>query len=343
MISYVYILCIVAMIFLASVISNSVYMGERKNKMYLIAIAFNILSFVGYLGRGFADTHSLVFLNYFVNVLIYCCGCTIVYFFLLCNIKKGSIEYHFATCVELLHVIIALSTPWTKAYFTISSEGVYIRGKIYSLASVFALVLMAMWIRSLLVVYKNVDWKNKIHIVSLGGFEVFAIILQAVDGRFKLEYIGASFLLAIYYAFLIEVDGKFDELTGAGSVRDYYSEIKQYSAKSRYMICLVTADNNEHIMAVGQAAVRAFAGSGKVFRTGNNEFVAISRKIDDAKARKLTANISEELGLRSEELGMTITASTGFAKHFEGEEFAETLHRADMNMRENRLKARKAL
>ena len=345
---YVNIMCVFVLIVLAKIVHNSVFMDERRNLMFLHAVMFNALTLTGYIGRDIAEMNGWVVLNYISNTIIYCSGCTIVFCLLLTDVKRGRKIYKIAVAIEAMALILAVTSPWTHLMFYIDADGKYNRGILSRVLFLFVTCMLAMWLFCLYYVYRSVE-QSRVYIFMLGGIEVVALILQMFDANFKVIYIGSAFLLSVYYAFIIETDGRFDKLTGVGSNRYYYTVIDRLTSDSIYSIFLVDANNlkrindtlgheagDKMIIAIGKSLKTVFADKGKTFRIGGDEFVVITKDTGDEFAREMSEAFAEELCCRGNAVNLEITASVGYAMHENDEKYIETLHRADADMYEKK-------
>lgn len=342
---YNYLICAIAQMVLAAVVWHSAYMDERKNKLYVTAIIFNVITLLGYAGRSMFDDGNHFLLNYIINAVIYLSASLLTYFVLLTTIKKNGIIYKISSVLEVLILLFIITSPWTHLAFYIDENGLYQRGALYVVVFIGHSFFLLLWIGCLAVIYKNVELKKRFYIILLGVMELAAIILEMLASDFKVIYVAAAFLLEIYYVFMMEVEGRYDQMTGVYSKRFYYSEIERLPQNSSYLVFVLDAnglkyinDNMGHeygdmvIESVGQSAWNAMHTKAKIFRTGGDEFVGFSTSIEENEMQKYIEEINSRLKADSKKLGFEVATSVGYAVHSAGEEFSETLSRADENM-----------
>lgn len=342
----IYFLFFIAMIFLVLFVKNSGYIEERINKLYICAIMCNTFAILGYICRTVAEEFELVWLSYLVNVLIYLSGPSIGFFLVLCICKKGEFVHKFIFIVEAVQLIFCVTSPFTKLYFVISDKAVYSRGKYSGISFSVAGIFAAIWIIRMLLRYKEVELKDKMYIILLGMIETFAIILQAFDDRYKLEYFGAAFLLMLFYVFLIESDGKYDKMTGVYSRRYYLSVVsKPINKNNEYAVMFFDANglkaiNDEFGHDAGDTCLvqladiikTALDGVAKVFRLGGDEFIAIMNSTDKEYLDSVAERIEMTLEERSCNFDFEISSSIGYAIHSKDELYEDTEKRADKLM-----------
>lgn len=179
----------------------------------------------------------------------------------------------------------------------------------------------------------------------MGVFELVAIILETLAIEFKVIHVAFAFLIDIYYVFMMEVEGRYDQMTGVYSKRFYYSEIERLPQNGSYVVFILDAnglkyinDNLGHecgdmvIKTVGHSAWKIMHAKAKIFRTGGDEFVGFSTSIEETDMLKFIEDINTKLMEESAKLGFEVATSVGYAVHIDGENFQTTLHRADENM-----------
>lgn len=342
---YNYLICATAQTVLAAIVWHSAYMDERKNKLYITAIIFNIITLLGYAGRSIFNDGSHFLLNYIINSAIYISASLLTYFVLLTTIKRNGIIYKIVSVIEIIILLFICTSPLSHLAFYIDENGLYQRGALYAVVFISHSSFLLIWIGVLAVIYRNVELKKRIYILILGFFELATIILEMLASDFKVIYIAAAFLLEIYYVFMMEVEGRYDQMTGVYSKRFYYSEIDRLPQNDSYIVFMLDAnglkyinDNMGHeygdlaIKTVGHSAWEIMHSKAKIFRTGGDEFVGLSTSIEENDMLKYIEDINTRLIEESDKLGFEVATSVGYAVHNDGEDFESTLHNADESM-----------
>ena len=342
---YNYLVAALSQIVLIPFIWHSAYMDARKNKLFITAIIFNIITLLGYAGRIVVNDGNHFLLNYLINFVIYLSACLLSYFFLLTSTKKNGIIFKIISVWEAILVLYIVTTPWTHFAFYINSYGFYSRGSFYELMFISQGSFMLLWVGELAVVYRNIELKKRICVYLLGILEFAAIILQMYASDFKVIYVAAAFFLEIYYVFMMEVEGRYDQMTGVYSKRFYHSEIERLAQTTSYLVFVSDLnglkyinDNMGHkygdlaIKSVGRSAWDIMHSKAKIFRIGGDEFVGLSKSIEEKEMQQYIDDINARLNDESQKLGFDVTTSIGYAFHIPEEDFQTTLHRADENM-----------
>lgn len=342
---YNYLIGAVAQMILAAIAWKSAYMDTRQNRLFCSGIIFNALTLLGYAARVVVNDGNHFYLNLFTNLIIYLSATLLGFTMLLTGIKKGGITYKIVTFFEIVMLVGVCSSPWTKLLFYVDENGIYRRGTVSALYFVQHGIFVSLWIVSLAIKYINVEMSKKIYVFLMGIFEILAIVLQLFESEFKVIYVAAAFILGIYYAFMLEVEGRYDQMTGVYSKRFYYSEMERLSSDSSYLVFMLDANGlkyiNDHmgheygdivIKSVGQTAWSVMHTKAKIFRTGGDEFVGFSTSMKEPEMKKCIEEIDAKLVKESEKAGFDIATSIGYAIHNPGEDFQTVLHRADESM-----------
>ena len=85
--------------------------------------------------------------------------------------------------------------------------------------------------------------------VTLFALELFAIIIQVFQKeKFEEGYIGSSLMLMLYYAFVIEIDSKYDQLANVFSRTYYNTYIERINAKGAYTLLMFDVNGLKQAM-----------------------------------------------------------------------------------------------
>lgn len=347
--SFLYFVLIVGMVILALIVFNSSYMDEYRNLNFLLAIICNILVFAGYIGREVGEVYHIIPLSIVATTLTYMTGMSTAFFLVLSARRFSKRMTIFLWSIECFNLIIAITSPLTGLYFTIDSAGLYTRGVLYVVPFILGGLFMGFWVIILFTLYRDVAWIDKFHIISMAVLEIVSIAFESFVGKYKLEYIGGSFLLAIYYAFLIETEGKYDTLTGTYTANHYAKVSRSKGTDGYYSVLMFDANGlkgvndrlghesgNKLLSAIGQDIRTAVNSKGKVYRAGGDEFVVIVNLDKESDLRDLVGRIETLFGYSSKELGFEVSAASGYSIHIVGEDYATTLKRADAQMYKNK-------
>lgn len=342
---YLYSLIIVAMTFLLFVVKNSCYLDKKSNRAFLLAIISIIITFAAFICREVSEIYELKALNITSNIFIYSLGIFAIFFFIQSAEMVKGLWLKILFGIECLNLLLAISSIWSKAYFVVSDDGHYTRGFLFFIPFILAILNLGLWISCLMIKYKSLKWKDIIRIFSFGFLETVAVVFEIINDKYNLEYIGAAFIIILYYSFLAETAGKYDQLTNTLSRRQYYKNAESMKSDSQYSILLFDINNlkrinDEYGHSKGDVLIREIATSiienvgkkGDVYRMGGDEFVAVIHTESAELIELILSKIKMELEYKSKKFGFNISASYGYSIHKNGDSIGAVLSTADKIM-----------
>lgn len=347
--TYIYILTAVALVVIITIIRRSSYFDDRKNQYYLAAISADILILLGYVGRDWSEHFGSVTSAYISNTIIYLCAPLSMFCLVLAATKKADKVIYILSVLEAISILIALSSPFTKLFFEISQDAVYSRGPLYFYNEVLGILFTVCWAVYSFMEFRYIDLIDKFCLSEIFVVQVGAIILQGFNSTYKVIYICGAFMILVYYAFVIEVYGKYDKMTGVRNNLYYLSIVKNRAPKSGYAVIMFDANGlkrvndtygheagDKLICGVASAITKAVGKKGSVYRIGGDEFVAIIKSDDLKVAESINNAVHKELAEKNNEYEFTMSASAGIAVHSGNKTFADTVKCADKLMYENK-------
>ena len=348
-ITYIYILTAIAMFVSLTIVRRSSYFDHRRNKYFIFAIFADIIIQLGYVGRDLSEQLDNMPLAHISNTLIYMFAPMSMFFLTLAAAKKGSKLTYVLSFLEAISVIIALSSPFTHLFYVISPDVVYSRGPLYIYNEILGILFTVLWAICSFIEFKHIEPIDKFYLSEIFVVQLIAIILQGVNSTYKVVYICGSFMMLVYYAFVIEVYGKYDNLTRVRNSLYYHSIALTRAPEKNYSVIMFDAnglkkvnDNFGHdagdklICAVASAIAKAVGKFGSVYRTGGDEFIAVLNSADEKRAEEINNSVHRILEENSSQYEFPLSVSSGFAVHSKGEKFVDTVNRADKKMYENK-------
>ncbi len=343
--TYIYILTVIALIILITIIKRSQYFGERKNRYFALAIFSDILILLGYIGRDISEQLGSSLLGNGSNAVIYLCAPLSMFFLILGATNKADALIKICCVLEAVSAFIALASPFTGWFFTVSAEGIYSRGPLYLYNEVLGILFVVIWGIYTFIEFSYVEPIDKLHIAELLGIQVCAIILQGLNSTYKIIYICGAFMIMLYYAFITEVYGKYDKMTTVRNRAYYDFYLRRIKPASRYSVIMFDAnglknindtlghkEGDKLICCVASAVNKAVAQNGSVYRVGGDEFIAIIRSQEEEIVNRINSYALELLSEYGKNLSFEPTVSSGIAIHENGEEYSSVLIRAEESM-----------
>lgn len=181
--------------------SKSFAMFVLMNVVNCVALITNILSF-HFLDNPSARTFITVVLsiNYIAGYVMN--GMFSIYLTYYINRNQKKVTYHFShvmmTCIVIacLGVFINL---FNNMYFLIDEEGRHIRGPLFNVAQIIAVLILAADNVFVLVNLKKMELKEFLSILSFGIFPFVAFVFQAIFEGIIVVYDAAAFSFLVIF------------------------------------------------------------------------------------------------------------------------------------------------
>lgn len=341
-----YILHIIAMLLLISIVKKSAYMERARNLRYNLTCLCVCVCLLGFIGRDFSEVYHSYIIGIiseyfvFVSILLY------FIFFIGSLVPKKSKMMIFWDVSGAILIVCTLSSPFTKLMFAVSKDGHFERG---SLVVVGLLWMVAAYITLMVVNFKRYgacEFEDKFRLVVLFIFEVVAIIIQLLfQDQFQDAIVASALITILYYAFVIEIESKYDHKTGVFSSTYYDNYVNALAKKELYSLIMFDVnglkdanDNFGHekgdelIEAVALSIKEAVDRTGKVFRLGGDEFVAVVRSCEEQICNEIVEKSLKGFEEKSKEIGVNVSAAYGVAVRVENEAAKDLIARADKQM-----------
>lgn len=343
-----YILHIIAMLLLISIVKKSAYMERARNLKYNLTSMCVVVCLLGFIGRDFSEIYHTyvigIISEYFVFISIF----LYFIFFIGSLVPREKPLMKFWTISGIILILLTLTSPFTGLVFNLSKDGHFERG---ALIPVGLLWLVAAYITLMVVNFKKYgkcEFEDKFRLVLLFAFEIVAIIFQVVNvEKFQDAIIASALITILYYAFVIEIESKYDHKTGVFSSTYYDNYVNTVSKKGDYSLILYDVNGlkktndslghekgDELIGAVASSIKDAVESKGKVFRLGGDEFIAVVKVCDEALCNEIAEKSLTGFKKKTEELGINVSASYGYAMREQNENPKSVIERADKKMYE---------
>ena len=349
MVNYgIYLLTIVALVLLVSIVRHSAYMERKRNFQYDITALCVVVALASVVGRDYAGTHHIYWLAVVSSFLID--TASVVYFlFFIGSLRswKSAVMIAFEIVGGVI-VLMAIASPVTGWLYKISADGAFEKGDYQSIAALYLILGFIALIVINFKKYRNCELEDIVRMIFLFSLEAIAIVLQVLEAEmFQDGFIGSALLIILYYDFVIEIESKYDNLTGVGSSTYFDSYVDRINKKDEYQLLMFDVNGlkqtndtmgheagDELITTVGQAIKAVVLSSGKVFRVGGDEFMVICPETDKKGAficvermQKAISNITI--------VDKKVSFAYGVAHSSEDyKEMDDMLHNADVSMYE---------
>lgn len=344
MVNYgIYLLTTVALIILITIVKHSAYMERKRNFQYNITALCVVLALVCTVGRDYGSVHHIYWMTTICAFLIDLASVVYFLFFVGSLISWKSIMMRVLEISGSIVLIMALLSPVTGWVYTISEDGVFEKGIYQPIAAMYLFVGFIFLIIINFKRYRKCEFEDVLRMILLFSLEMIAILLQLLEAQmFQDGFIGSALLIILYYDFVIEIESKYDALSGVCSSTYFWSYVDRIKNKGEYLLILFdvnglknTNDAMGHevgdklISLAGHGIKKAVGKDGKVFRIGGDEFVAVILTDSHEYGKEIvnkTENIFKE---ESNENGMTISAASGVVVRSADEDIHDAMKRVD--------------
>ncbi len=243
-------------------------------------------------------------------------------------------------------IVCTLSSPFTGLMFKVSQDGHFERGVLILVGLVW---MVAAYITLMVVNFKRYgacEFEDKFRLVFLFVFEVVAIIIQLLfKDQFQDAIVASALITILYYAFVIEIESKYDHKTGVFSNTYYDNYVNSMAKKGLYSLIMYDVnglkyanDNFGHekgdelIESVAVSIKESVGINGKVFRLGGDEFIAVVKSCDEQICNEIVEKTLHGFEKKTKEIGINVSAAYGIAIREENEDKKDLMARADRKM-----------
>lgn len=341
-----YVLHIIAMVLLISIVKKSAYMERARNLRYNLTCLCVCICLLGFIGRDFSEVYGSYVIGViseyfvFVSILLY------FVFFIGSLVPLKSKMMIFWNVSAAILIVCTLSSPFTGLMFKVSQDGHFERGVLILVGLVW---MVAAYITLMVVNFKRYgacEFEDKFRLVFLFIFEVVAIIIQLLfKDQFQDAIVASALITILYYAFVIEIESKYDHKTGVFSNTYYDNYVNSVAKKGLYSLILYDVnglkyanDNFGHekgdelIESVAVSIKESVGINGKVFRLGGDEFIAVVKSCDEQICNEIVEKTLHGFEKKTKEIGINVSAAYGIAIREENEDKKDLMARADRKM-----------
>ena len=359
-------ICLFTLIFIlrsmrrkSGIISSTKYL-YHAGYYTMAVIVSDILSLLLSNGHLGILNNSIIF-NYIINMVYYYGSvCASFMWFVHVEYTIDSVIWSkrrnilIALIPSHVSFILTLTTPLTGAFFTITSDNVYVRGPLFFINNIVCyLYAFNCCGHALVASYKTGDYMKKKQYRLLACYIVFPVLFALIQ-TFKPEIptilIGMTVPIVYIYTELLNMQISTDYLTGLNNrnqlMRFLDGALKNPDKEKTIFLFLIDVDSfkkindtyghNEGDAALQKTAdiLRATAKNfgGMVARLGGDEFTFVTELDSYEDAEKVKQFIEAECKTASEKLDYTLALSVGCGRYTEGLKASELLLLADSDM-----------
>ncbi len=346
-IAFVFGLIAIGLIFTGILSVRSESVNRYKNKYYLFGVAINIIILaseaIGYMVYGYLDN----ILYYILKIVVFVLAPLLPYALLLMNRPGFRKKEQILLIPVIINGVIGMLSPWLHTFFYVDSQNMYHRGLWFFLSFVIGFSYIIMGIIDMIKIYVDLDHKERHFLYFLCGFMVVGVGIQIFNIEFITMWPVIGIGMIIYYIFIVELNGKYDSLTGARNRNAFEKRKESLKDNKDYTLVVmdingvkITNDAKGHaegdllIMDASQIMIKNFARIGTVYRFGGDEFCVVCEDKTTKQVGDALFLIKYEIIKMNQNRAIPLTIAFGSKRHKVGSNtgFEEIFHSADAMM-----------
>ena len=204
-----------------------------------------------------------------------------------CN--RDRLPVRLAQIPLLFNLVIAVSSPWTGWYFTVSQEGRYMRGPLFAGYMICYGLMLLMLLQQTIVVTREYQNKSCLMPLVLYWYVVLGTSIQLCWPEVHTTWLCVTVSIGMYYAYFCELSEKYDTVTRLFNRRAYERD-KMSLGGSTIGVVMLDVDNFKlandccgHAYGdfclghIGTALRHTFDEVGTCYRIGGDELCVICR------------------------------------------------------------------
>jgi diguanylate cyclase (GGDEF)-like protein len=247
--------------------------------------------------------------------------------------------------------ILSYKTGWI---FFVNHQNQYSRGNLFLLPMLISMFYFILIVISLIKNTYEYEIDDRNILMAILFLPVLGTILQLLFRDLLLIWGSISISLLLYYIFLRELQFKHDVQTGIKNRSAFEKEMEQYLKGDKNAVVVVLDINNlkrnndeyghktgdEIILHSANVLRESFAGIGKAFRIGGDEFCVICEEISQGLVDSALAKLEHSLSEINEQCNFQIKLAYGYAFYNknESESIYSIFARADKAMYDHKAK-----
>lgn len=344
---YSFSLAAVALLFAGLLAIRSEAVNRYKNRYYLCAILVNITILISE-SLGYSSQEKFnIYVHTITNMVSFSLAPILPYCLIRMNRTGWRLTEKLLLVPGIINVLHALVSPYTQWAFYVTADNVYHRGPLFIvsvlIASAYLLVLSVDTFRA----YKDADVSERIFLAGIIGMVLFGIGVQLIYPDITSMWPSCAIALILYYTFILQLNGKYDSLTGVRN-RSAFEKKKTILPDSRdYLLVVIdinglktTNDESGHaegdllIMDAAKVLVNSFSRMGKVYRIGGDEFCIVCENESAATVEEAMARFRKNMSKINKEREIPLNMAYGYKEHIpgSGEDFNQIFKAADAAM-----------
>lgn len=226
----------------------------------------------------------------------------------------------------LPNMIFALSSPWTKFYFTISPECIYARGYGYMAFIIHTGFSLVIFFSAAISNMSNYEKEYQPIMILPASITVLGFVLQMTFTNLILGWGCASISIFLNYILLREIKYGYDPLTGMHSRGLFQKKMEQLTKDDNAFIIIFDINNLKsvndkygHLMGdkliteTANIIAEEFAYKATAYRIGGDEFCVLTHNLSNEQIDKILLKIDAKIKRHPPICGIPLSIAYGYA------------------------------
>jgi diguanylate cyclase (GGDEF)-like protein len=349
MYAVIYIIDIVALLYLIWLLNISTTINSYRKKPFLIGIILTVIIILTQVGTFFTENASVSLrgINIICNVLGFALT-PIIPVVITFIINKTLYRKHKILLIPtLINIAAALLSPLLKIIFYVDVNNRYFRGDYYFIFIAVYFINFVLLVISTLDIGKKYNYPIARKMVALSLFTIAGTSIQLVYPFIYSTWHCVTLALFLYFLLMSEFDSSFDTLTGLYNRAAFDNATKQFIRPKKFSVIVLDINDfksindtyghdygDKIIKTVAEIIKKSFNRRYTCYRLGGDEFSIISNETDQKRIEFQLRKMTNSLAKMREEYNMLPTVSYGYSIYREREklDFNKVLKEADDQM-----------
>jgi|LSQX01.3.fsa_nt_gb diguanylate cyclase (GGDEF)-like protein len=350
------VLAIIALCFTIYLAKRNIVVNHYKNRIYIllsvITIALLLLEIATVL-MAQSNSSDLVIPHRIINILGFSLSPLFPFLFLFFYNTREKVKYrhNYLTIPLYINALICILSYHTGWVFFVDGQNQYYRGDFFLLPTLVGLFYFVLIIAE---ARNTAAWKmeQRKYLILALFIPILGVLLQILYSHILIIWGCVAIYLVLFYILLRELQYKYDVQTGIQNRTAFQHEMEQYIKGTKNAAIVILDINNlkrvndryghksgdELISLTAKIISESFAGIGRVFRIGGDEFCILCEDASGELAESALADLEKRLDETNQSRELKIVLAYGYAlfNTDENKDIYSAFEQADQSMYEHK-------
>jgi len=305
---------------------NPILTKERSRAYYILVLAVLFVvfleTFIGVLPLTFDVPYSLFYsLSFFITPIVPLLFAKVIYPSVVTH-KNKLIFFPF-----VIHLIFAISNPFTGLYFSLSESNQIVYGSFFKLFFIFLCYAYCLVYYASYKASRGYEKADRPYFYIPATVSLLCSVLQWLPPFLLLGRSGLAVGMFYYYTFMRELHHRYDPLTGAMNRMAFQTAMEKLQNHNAVTIAVFDLNrlkqiNDNYGHSVGDKTIsdmakiiqESFGGIGTVYRIGGDEFCLICEKTKKDLIETAFGRVDELVAKHSDVHDVPFSIAYGYAE-----------------------------